>query len=335
MARVARARLGAPDNGFAFHNFWHLALFHLDGADHAKALELYDRAVHPGPAQMLLTLVDATALLWRLVLDGADVGPRFGEVADEWESKLDGEGGNYAFNDLHAALAFAATGRDAAMARLLQHVARAAESTGTNGAMEREVGMPLIRAIAAYGRGWFDEAADLIAPVRDIAHRFRATPSATSCRSRRSTPRGADGRVAREARAGRAPRREAGAVRGGAGSSRAHRCDVAGDALTRRRSSGGTSSAPPRGSGRVGAWRAGGRARRCPICHARPAPGESAGDYDSRDLSPQFPEPLLRILAEDGIGNRRDAGAPLPVRRRQVRLPRARAPRSPPARWLS
>jgi hypothetical protein len=121
---------------------------------------------------MLLTLVDATALLWRLVLDGADAGPRFAEVADEWESKLDGEGGNYAFNDLHAAFAFAATGRDAAMARLLQHVARAAESTGTNGAMEREVGMPLIRAIAAYGRGRFDEAADLIAPVRDVAHRF-------------------------------------------------------------------------------------------------------------------------------------------------------------------
>ena len=169
---VSRERDWAPDNGFAFHNFWHLALFHLDGGDHAKALELYDRAVHPGPAQMLLTLVDATALLWRLALDGADVGPRFGEVADEWESKLDGEGGNYAFNDLHAALAFAATGREAAMGRLLQHVARAAESAGTNGAMEREVGMPLIRAIAAWGRGRFGEAADLIASVRDIAHRF-------------------------------------------------------------------------------------------------------------------------------------------------------------------
>lgn len=58
------------------------------------------------------------------------------------------------------------------MGRLLQHVARAAESAGTNGAMEREVGMPLIRAIAAWGRGRFGEAADLIASVRDIAHRF-------------------------------------------------------------------------------------------------------------------------------------------------------------------
>ena len=168
---TSRERDWAPDNGFAFHNFWHLALFHLDGGDHAKVLDLYDRAVHPGPAPMLLMLVDATALLWRLVLEGADVGARFAGVADEWEAKLDGEGGFYAFNDLHAALAFAATGRDAAMARLLHRVAAAAEGTDTNAGMEREVGLPLVRAIAAYGRGRYDEAADLIAPVRDVAPR--------------------------------------------------------------------------------------------------------------------------------------------------------------------
>ena len=169
---TSRERDWAPDNGFAFHNFWHLALFHLDGGDYASALALHDRSIHPGPAPMLLMLVDATALLWRLVLEGADVGTRFEGVADEWEAKLDGEGGYYAFNDLHAALAFAATHRDAAMERLLAHVARAAEAGDANAAMEREVGAPLVRAVDAYGRGRYDEAADLIASVRDIAHRF-------------------------------------------------------------------------------------------------------------------------------------------------------------------
>ncbi|CAG0971777.1 hypothetical protein BURK1_01263 [Burkholderiales bacterium] len=169
---TSRERDWAPDNGFAFHNFWHLALFHMDGGDHARALALYDGAIHPGPASMLLSLVDATALLWRLRLEGADVGARFDEVADEWEAKLDGEAGFYAFNDFHAAMAFAATGREAAGARLMQRIAHAAEGNDTNGAMTREVGAPLIRAIAAYGRGRYDEAVDLIAPVRDIAHRF-------------------------------------------------------------------------------------------------------------------------------------------------------------------
>lgn len=169
---TSRERDWAPDNGFAFHNFWHLALFHLDGGDYASALALHDRSIHPGPAPMLLMLVDATALLWRLVLEGADVGTRFEGVADEWEAKLEGEGGYYAFNDLHAALAFAATHRDDAMERLLAHVARAAEAGDANAAMEREVGAPLVRAVDAYGRGRFDEAADLIASVRDVAHRF-------------------------------------------------------------------------------------------------------------------------------------------------------------------
>jgi tetratricopeptide (TPR) repeat protein len=169
---TSRERDWAPDNGFAFHNYWHLALFHLDRGDHARALALYDGAIHAGPAPMLLSLVDATAMLWRLRLDGADVGPRFEAVADEWEAKLDGEGGFYAFNDFHAMLSFAATGREAAAARLTGRMLQSAEGRDANAAMERDVGLPLARGIAAYAHGRFGEAVDLIAPVRDIANRF-------------------------------------------------------------------------------------------------------------------------------------------------------------------
>jgi len=169
---TSRERDWSPDNGLAVHNYWHLALFHLDQGDHARVLAVYDSAIHAGPALTLLSLVDATALLWRLKLDGADVGRRFAEVADEWEAKLDGEGGFYAFNDLHAALAFAATGRDAAIAKLVARMHQAAEARDANAAMTRDVGLPLVKGIAAYGRGRYDEAADAIAPVRDIAHRF-------------------------------------------------------------------------------------------------------------------------------------------------------------------
>jgi hypothetical protein len=169
---TSRERDWAPDNGFAFHNYWHLALFHLDRGDHARALALYDSAIHAGPAPMLLSLVDATAMLWRLRLDGADIGRRFEDVADEWEAKLDGEGGFYAFNDFHAMLSFAATGREGAAARLTGRMLQSAEGRDANAAMERDVGLPLARGIAAYAHGRFGEAVDLIAPVRDIANRF-------------------------------------------------------------------------------------------------------------------------------------------------------------------
>jgi tetratricopeptide (TPR) repeat protein len=162
----------APDNAFAFHNWWHLALFHMDGADYRHALELYDAAIHPQPAQIALTLVDATALLWRLHLEGVDVGERFRIVADEWQARQENDHGFYAFNDFHAMLAYAAIGRHAAMQGQIGELALAAAQEGSNGMMSREVGLPLARGIAAFARGEYAEAIRCIEPVRDIANRF-------------------------------------------------------------------------------------------------------------------------------------------------------------------
>jgi len=162
----------APNNAFAFHNWWHLALFHLDGARYNQALALYDAAIHPGPAQLVLSLVDATALLWRLHLEGVDVGARFETVADEWQAREAQDRGFYAFNDVHAMLAFSATGRSAAMAQQISDLAAAARQQGTNGMMARDVGLPLAQGIAAFSDGQYAAAIERIEPVRDIAHRF-------------------------------------------------------------------------------------------------------------------------------------------------------------------
>ncbi len=162
----------APDNAFAFHNWWHLALFHMDAARYADALDLHDRYVHPGPAQLALTLVDATALLWRLRLEGVDVGDRFARVADEWEARLATDRGFYAFNDMHAMFAFVATRRLAAIEALHANLASAAAGTDANAAMTRDVGIPVAQAIEAFGRERYAEAADLIEPVRLVAQRF-------------------------------------------------------------------------------------------------------------------------------------------------------------------
>jgi tetratricopeptide (TPR) repeat protein len=163
----------APDNGFAFHNWWHLALFHLDRGDIDRVLDLYDTAVHPEPAVFALALVDATALLWRLTLEGVDVGDRWDSVASNWEQRLDVERGHYAFNDLHAMLAFAAAGRAAAAGRLqLDLQTTALEGHASAGMMAREVGLPLALGIRAYARQDFDTAVEQIQSTRDRAHRF-------------------------------------------------------------------------------------------------------------------------------------------------------------------
>jgi len=169
---VSREPDWAPDNGFAFHNFWHLALFHMDGGRFDRALALYDASVHPGPAEYILSLIDSTAMLWRLFLEGADVGERFERVADDWQARVEEEAGFYAFNDAHAAMAFAVTEREDALRDLLARMRLAIAAPGANAAMTRDVGLPLAEGFAAFARGRYREAIELIEPVRDHANRF-------------------------------------------------------------------------------------------------------------------------------------------------------------------
>ncbi len=160
----------ASDNMFAFHNWWHLSLYHLDRGEIDRVLEIYDTGVRPQASDVVLEMLDASALLWRLHLDGVDVGDRWVELADTWEGTVDD--GYYAFNDVHAMMAFVGAGRDAAAETLLATMKRAAGEAGTNAIMTRDVGLPFAQAIQAFARSDFARATDLLLPVAPIAQRF-------------------------------------------------------------------------------------------------------------------------------------------------------------------
>ncbi len=162
----------APDNMFAPHNWWHLALFNMDLGRFDAALDLFDQKLMGPQTEMMLVLLDATALLWRLRLEGVDVGDRFERVAGIWASKLEDEAGFYAFNDVHAAMSFVATGRTSEIARLRRAMRTATKGDAANAAMTREVGLPLVDGLAAFGLDRHSEATYAIEPVRDIANRF-------------------------------------------------------------------------------------------------------------------------------------------------------------------
>lgn len=161
----------APSS-FAFHNHWHLALLYLDRGDDAKVLEIFDRDIYPQDIDVSLVLVDATALLWRIHLLGVDVRSRMQRVADVWATKLEGERGFYAFNDIHAMLAFAVVGREDLMTQVVKDLDSAALGRTTNAGMSRAVGLPLARGIADFARGRYAECLAALEAVRDIAHQF-------------------------------------------------------------------------------------------------------------------------------------------------------------------
>jgi tetratricopeptide (TPR) repeat protein len=167
---VSTSRHWAPDNAFAYHNWWHLALYHLDEGDVQRVLELYDTSIRPTPSGVVLEMIDAVSLLWRLHLLDVDVGDRWNELADHWESICDDV--YYAFNDVHAMMAFVGAGRESGQRYLLEAMERRATDDGTNGMMTRHVGLPLCRALSAFGHGAWDSALDGLLMVRPIAQRM-------------------------------------------------------------------------------------------------------------------------------------------------------------------
>ena len=157
-------------NFFAFHNWWHLALHHLDQLDYASALSLYDTRIRPAPSRVAGEMIDAAALLWRLRLRNVDVGDRWSELARNWEAL--GDTGYYSFNDVHALMAFLATGEQRQVERIVDGLVSTARRSDTNGMMSREVALPVARALCAFERQDYEITIDELQRVRAFAHRF-------------------------------------------------------------------------------------------------------------------------------------------------------------------
>ena len=170
---LSREQDWAPDNGFASHNWWHLALFHIEHEDFPSAVRLYDEKVIPEDSDITVRMLDATALLWRLHLQGVDVGERWNRIADMWARKAPVENGYYAFNDLHAVISFLGAGRTAEARTVLTAVEAAAETNLESASrMAREVGIPACSAFLAFAEERYKDAVELLLPIRTIAHRF-------------------------------------------------------------------------------------------------------------------------------------------------------------------
>ena len=156
---------------FAGHNWWHLALFHLGLDELDEVLALLDARVLGPASPLVLDMIDASALLWRLHLRGIALGDRWQALADRWTAAS--AASHYAFNDLHAMIAFAGAGRADAMQALLDAQARALQQPGEdNLGFLRDVGADATRAIHAFAHGDHRDAVHRLRAVRPVAQRF-------------------------------------------------------------------------------------------------------------------------------------------------------------------
>src|SRR5690606_22822330 len=137
-------------------NWWHLSLFHYDLGEIDEVLSLYDGPIRGGQSSITLQMVDASAILWRLFIGGIDVGNRWRTLSDLWVAQA--KTSNYAFNDMHAMMAFAAAGRRHEADMLLDAQVEAMRSAGDNATFTRDVGLPATRGILAFADGDYGEA---------------------------------------------------------------------------------------------------------------------------------------------------------------------------------
>jgi tetratricopeptide (TPR) repeat protein len=162
-----------PGNQLAYHNWWHLGLFHLDRGEPERTLDIVDEQILPAVGDVSLGLLDVTAMLWRLRLLDVPLGERFSNLAEVWRGKLDEEGGYYAFNDFHAALTFAGAGDTQSLAAVKAAMAFAAEKgAASNRLMASAVGLPLTEALEDYVAERYSLAVERLATTRDVAQRF-------------------------------------------------------------------------------------------------------------------------------------------------------------------
>jgi tetratricopeptide (TPR) repeat protein len=153
-----------PSHFNQVHIWWHKALFHLELGQYDAALALYDGPMRATQRPVALSLTNATALLWRLDALGCDTGDRWRDLAASWEGHADGK--CLVFTDIHAAMAELRSGQEPLVERRLEAMRKTAASRVEAAGLYRTVGVPVVEGLAAFHRGAWAEAVELLLPVR-------------------------------------------------------------------------------------------------------------------------------------------------------------------------
>jgi hypothetical protein len=152
------------------HNYWHMALFHLDLARSDTVLRLYDERVWNCVKQNLNDQTGAISLLWRCEMRDVNVGhARWDELADYLRPGLRAHADP--FFDWHRIYCLERAGdseRIEEFYRTLEETASLFLSTSSTVSSLSaddpnrwtEVVLPLCRAISMYARGEYDAASD-------------------------------------------------------------------------------------------------------------------------------------------------------------------------------
>ncbi|MDH3668672.1 MAG: hypothetical protein OEN23_17240 [Paracoccaceae bacterium] len=152
-------------NNFRYHLHWHRGLYHIERGEFAEVLDLYDN--HFGrdvDTPYYLDMVNATSMLWRLEMFGADVGDRWQTLADIAAKRIQDD--ELIFVSLHYFMALISSGADADVTAMMAHLEEWAERPTTQGRITKQAGLSVARGMLELRRRNYDAAVKELYAVR-------------------------------------------------------------------------------------------------------------------------------------------------------------------------
>lgn len=153
-------------NSFMYtHNWWHLALFHLENENFSAVLSLYDDFVWGRDRTFSQDQINAISLLWRLELAGVDVGDRWSDVSEKVAARTFVN--DQPFLDMQYAFALAKGHKQQALTELL---AGMAQEGGSGPVLTRrvwsQIAVPASHAFVAFANEDYATTIRLLEPIR-------------------------------------------------------------------------------------------------------------------------------------------------------------------------
>lgn len=158
----------ANDNYLSIHNRWHLSLYWLENCQFQKALDAHDQFMIIDDTSELMDMHDSAALLWRLHIDGVDVGDRWEPAATAYKKYLDQA--YMPFNDMHAMMAMVSTGRDKEAGQIIEAMDANLNGGTTSSDVIKLAGLSIVKGIRAFGVGDYARAKQHLLAARHNAH---------------------------------------------------------------------------------------------------------------------------------------------------------------------
>ncbi|XP_019617880.1 PREDICTED: tetratricopeptide repeat protein 38-like [Branchiostoma belcheri] len=143
------------------HCYWHWALYHVERGEHYAALNIYDKQYW---GKRNLYLADPCSLLFRLNMEGVDVGDRWDDTYEMCKPYLDER--ITVFNDVHNLMSCLGAKQQDSTKKLMESLRNFVSEEGSQSVVAKEVGVPVCEALVAYDEGDYARAVDLMAPVR-------------------------------------------------------------------------------------------------------------------------------------------------------------------------